>query len=60
MLLIDEWASNLVWETGRRRPPADIALALADFLRGDPTVLRPASIEGVYVPGRGVFDHLIQ
>ncbi len=26
------------WETGRRRPRADIALALADFLRGDPTV----------------------
>ena len=26
------------WESGRRNPRADVALALADFLRGDPTV----------------------
>jgi transcriptional regulator with XRE-family HTH domain len=26
------------WESGRRRPRADVALALADFLRQDPTV----------------------
>jgi transcriptional regulator with XRE-family HTH domain len=25
------------WESGRRSPRADVALALADFLRGDPT-----------------------
>jgi transcriptional regulator with XRE-family HTH domain len=26
------------WESGRRNPRAELALALADFLRGDPTV----------------------
>jgi transcriptional regulator with XRE-family HTH domain len=31
------------WETGRRRPRADIALALADFLRQEPTALKKAA-----------------
>jgi transcriptional regulator with XRE-family HTH domain len=31
------------WETGRRRPRADIALALADFLRQDPTAPKKAA-----------------
>ena len=26
------------WESGRRNPRSELALALADFLRGDPTV----------------------
>jgi transcriptional regulator with XRE-family HTH domain len=31
------------WESGRRSPRADVALALADFLRQDPTVPKKAS-----------------
>jgi transcriptional regulator with XRE-family HTH domain len=31
------------WESGRRIPRADIALALADFLRQDPTVPKKSS-----------------
>jgi hypothetical protein len=28
------------WKSGRRSRRADVALALADFLRGDPTVVK--------------------
>jgi transcriptional regulator with XRE-family HTH domain len=31
------------WESGRRSPRADVALALADFLRQDPTVPKKSS-----------------
>jgi transcriptional regulator with XRE-family HTH domain len=31
------------WESGRRSPRADVALALADFLRQDPTVPKRSS-----------------
>ena len=30
------------WETGRRRPRAELALTLADFLRQDPTAPKKA------------------
>jgi transcriptional regulator with XRE-family HTH domain len=31
------------WESGRRSPRAELALALADFLRQDPTVPKKAA-----------------
>ncbi len=31
------------WESGRRSPRADVALALADFLRQDPTIPKKSS-----------------
>jgi glyoxylase-like metal-dependent hydrolase (beta-lactamase superfamily II) len=39
------------WESGRRSPRADVALALADFLRGDPTSICSGSIPAARIFG---------